>query len=305
MSVKIALVYNPTAGGGRDVDGLVSLLTGAGHQVRRRSTKGDWQKVLQDPGDLVVAAGGDGTIRKVALAAADRGLPIAVLPTGTANNIAKSLGMLGDARQLVASWSEAPRYELSLDFGEVSASSGTDRFVEAFGGGLVADLIARGDEVESDGGHLLGRETDRALHLLADLVREAPTHGWEIMADGADRSGAYLAVEVMNIRFVGPNVPIAAEADPADGMLDLVLIGDEDREPLLAYLENRLHRASGQMPRLRAVRAKRMTLVAPAGVRLHLDDAAWPTNRPLTDPARLAVRCLPASAILIGATSRA
>jgi diacylglycerol kinase (ATP) len=299
--VKIALVHNPTAGGGQDVDDFVSLLTDAGHEVRRRSTKGDWQKLLQDPGDLLVAVGGDGTIRKVALAAADRNLPFAVLPNGTANNIAKSLGVLGDARALVSSWSQDPRPNVKLDFGEVDGPSGKERFVEAVGGGLVADLIARGDEVESEG-RLLGRETDRALHLLADLVREASPHQWGIVADGTDRSGSYLGVEAMNVRFLGPNVPLAGEADPTDGRLDLVLIGEADRGALLDYLENRLRRASGQMPRLEAHRAERIALVAPSGVTLHLDDATWPTSQPLTEPMRLEVRCRPASATVVGAT---
>src|SRR5687768_11598020 len=103
--MKISLVHNPTAGGGQDADEAVALLTAAGHKVRHRSTKGRWKVLLQDPGDLLVAAGGDGTVRKVALAAAEVEVPFAILPIGTANNIAKTLGLMGDARTLVDSWS--------------------------------------------------------------------------------------------------------------------------------------------------------------------------------------------------------
>ena len=104
--MKISLIHNPTAGGGRDVDDVIELLTDAGHEVHHRSSEDNWQSLLQDPGDLVVAAGGDGTVRDVALAAADRGLPFAALPIGTANNVAKTLGLIGDARELVRSWDE-------------------------------------------------------------------------------------------------------------------------------------------------------------------------------------------------------
>ena len=123
--MKISLVHNPTAGDGQDIDEVVKLLTDAGHEVRHRSSKGDWKKLLQDPGDLVVAAGGDGTFRKVALAAADNGIPFAALPIGTANNIAKTLEILGDARELIRSWSD-PNLRL-LDIGEVSAAGESTR----------------------------------------------------------------------------------------------------------------------------------------------------------------------------------
>jgi diacylglycerol kinase (ATP) len=297
--VRISLVHNPTAGGGQEVDDFGSLLTEAGHEVRHRSSKDDWELLLQDPGELVVAAGGDGTVRKVALAAADRGLRIAILPIGTANNIAKTLGMLGDARELVASWSTEPPSERGLDIGEIAAATGTQRFVEALGGGIVAELIRRGAEVEDDA-KLLGRETDRALHLLADVMREASPLPWRISADGVDLSGDHLAVEVLNIRFVGPNVPFAPEADPSDGLLDVVVVGEGDREPMMAYLENRLHLASGTMPSLRTARARRVELVAPAGVRLHVDDRLWPTEDVLDAPATLEVRCHPDAVTLRG-----
>lgn len=297
--MRISLVYNPTAGGGQDLDDLVRLLTDAGHDVRHRSSKGDWKRLLQDPGDLVVAAGGDGTVRKVALAAADRGVPFAMLPIGTANNVAKTLGMLGDARELVDSWSAAPLLERRLDVGEISGPSGMRRFVESIGGGPVAELISRGEEVEEDA-RLLGRETDRALHLLAELLREARPLQWRISTSDGDLSGEYLAVEILNIRFVGPNVPLAPDADPSDGLLDVVLIGVEDRGPMLDYLEKRLNLASGVMPALRTARTERLELVAPAGVRLHVDDRVWPTGEPLSDATRLEVRCRAGAATMIG-----
>jgi diacylglycerol kinase (ATP) len=297
--MRISLVHNPTAGGGEDAGDVVQLLTDAGHQVRRRSSKRDWKRLLQDPGDLVVAAGGDGTVRKVALAAADRGLRFAVLPIGTANNIAKTLGMLGDAHELVESWSADPPLERRLDVGEVSGARATRRFVESVGGGPVAELIRRGDEVEEDV-QLLGRETDRGLHVLAEELRDASPRRWRISADEVDLSGDYLAVEVLNIRFVGPNVPLAPEADPSDGLLDVVLIGEEDRDAVLAYLEKRLNLASGAMPSLRTARAKRVELVAPIGVRLHVDDNGWPTDDALEEPMSLEVRCQADAVTMVG-----
>jgi diacylglycerol kinase family enzyme len=298
--VRISLVHNPTAGGGQDADQLVKLLTDAGHEVRHRSSKADWDTLLQDPGDLIVAAGGDGTVRKVALAAADRGVRFAILPIGTANNIGKTLGMLGDARELIQSWDEGPGSERGLDIGELTTSeTGSTRFVEAVGGGPVAELIARGRELEEDA-RLLGRETDRALHLLGELLREGRPLRWRISSGDMDLSGDYLGVEVLNVRFVGPNVPLAPDADPSDGLLDVVTIRAEDRQPILDYLDRRLHLASGVMPALRTERVDRIRIVAPAGVRLHVDDSPSPGDEVLREPMGLDVRCHASALTLLG-----
>ncbi len=296
--MKISLVHNPTAGGGQDADEAVALLTEAGHKVRHRSTKGRWKVLLQDPGDLLVAAGGDGTVRKVALAAAEVEVPFAILPIGTANNIAKTLGLMGDARTLVESWSAQLEQGTPFDFGEVNGKW----FVESVGGGPIPELIARSDEIEADA-TLLGRETDRALHLFRELVADAPTMRWRVCLDGADISGEFLAVEVVNIRFVGSNIPIAPEADPTDGLLDVVLIGEAERQSLLDYLDGRLALASGPLPELRRLRGRVIELEAPAGVRMHLDDRLWPKAAPLRRPKRLKVRCHPGAATLISPPS--
>jgi diacylglycerol kinase (ATP) len=295
--VRISLVHNPTAGDGQAIDDVVQLLTDEGHEVSHRSSKDNWKKLLQDPGDLLVAAGGDGTVRKVALAAADDGLPFAVLPIGTANNVAKTFGLLGDARELVRTWGNQD--ELLIDLGELVSSAGSQRFLEAVGGGWIPDLIARAGEVD-DQFRLLGRETDRALHLLTDLLRDAQPARWTITADGTDVSGEYLAVEILNIRFVGPNVPLAPHADPCDGLLDLVVMTADDRAGVLEYLEQRLTLASGEMPSLTSFRAGTIHVGVPAGVRLHVDDREWPGDRDPYQPLDLEVRCLPAEVRMRG-----
>ena len=297
--MKISLVHNPTAGDGQDVEDVVKLLTDAGHAVQHRSSKDNWKKLLQDPGDLVVAAGGDGTVRKVAIAAAERDLPFAVLPIGTANNIAKTLGLVGDARQLVRSWSDEADGSggRPFDIGEVVAGETSRQFVEGVGGGWFAELLAHTAKVE-DELMLVGRETDRALHMLAALLRRAKPLAWRVAADGQDLSGDYLAVEVANIRFVGPNVPLAIDADPSDGKLDAVLVTEADRQPIIDYLEGRHRLASGLMPPLRTVRASEVSLVAPAGVRFHVDDREWPADGAIEEPMEVEVRCVAGAATL-------
>ena len=119
---------------------------------------------------------------------------------------------------------------------------------------------------------IVHRETDRALQLLGGILRDAPVAEWQIELDDHDLSGSYIGVEAMNIPFVGPNVPLAGDADLADGELDLVLLRDEDRERLLDYVVGRVESASALMPSLDVRRGRRIRLLPPAGWPLRIDD---------------------------------
>jgi diacylglycerol kinase (ATP) len=269
--VRVTLFHNPTAGDAPlTADQLTSILSDAGYQVRYQSTKDDLSAVLEDVGELAVVAGGDGTVAKVARALADTNIPLAVLPLGTANNIGKALGVFGDIRDLVGSWQGAPRR--AIDIGVSSGPFGEERFLESVGSGAFAELVRRGRNEVDETAAIVHRETDRALQLMASILREARADDWQLELDDHDLSGRYLAVEAMNIPFVGPNIPLAADAEMDDGELDLVLLRDEDRERLLEYVVGRVESASAVMPSLDVRRGRRVRMVPPAGWQLRIDD---------------------------------
>jgi len=224
--VRVTLFHNPTAGDAPlTADQLTSILSDAGYQVRYQSTKDDLSAVLEDIGELAVVAGGDGTVAKVARALADTDISLAVLPLGTANNIGKALGVFGDIRDLVGSWPGASRR--AIDIGVSSGPFGEERFLESVGSGAFAELVRRGRNEVDQTAAIVHRETDRALQLMASILREARAEDWQLELDDHDLSGSYLAVEAMNIPFVGPNIPLAGDAEMDDGELDLVLLAGD------------------------------------------------------------------------------
>jgi diacylglycerol kinase (ATP) len=105
--VRVTLMHNPTAGDEEhSPEQLTAVLQDAGHEVLYQSVKEDgWPDALGARAELVVVAGGDGTVAKVFKELVGRDLPVALLPLGSANNVARTLGLAGDApMRFVAAW---------------------------------------------------------------------------------------------------------------------------------------------------------------------------------------------------------
>jgi diacylglycerol kinase family enzyme len=277
--VRVTLVHNPGAGDEQhSAKRILKALAEAGYDAQLASTRKDRiEKALADPGDLVVVAGGDGSIKKVAVAIAGRGVPMAILPIGTANNIAKSLGALGSVSELIRGWQRAERRRLAV--GTVVTQWGSMRFVEAVGVGVFTELITRG-EAEVNGGTtgLTGHAIDRALLLLQRIVAERAPRFRQLEVDGSDLSGEYLLVEVMNMPLVGPNIPLAPRADYGDDHLEVVAVSERERGVLADYVRARLSGGAAP-PELTVRRATRVAMRASPG-ELHVDDEVWHLEQP-------------------------
>ena len=159
--MRALLVHNPTAGSGRPTgDELLEARDKAGFSTTYCSTKnGDLEEALAQPADMVIVAGGDGTVAKVARALEDRKTLVAILPFGTANNIAHCLGIAGKPRELIAALRGAPVKR--LDIGLAVGPWGTRHFVESVGWGALAKAVDREDPKLGKGERI---ERGRARH---------------------------------------------------------------------------------------------------------------------------------------------
>ena len=280
--MRITLIHNPGAGrtDHRGKDELVALIEEAGHSVRSQSSKDDdWEEALNKPSDLVVAAGGDGTVGRVARGMVGRNVPVSVLPAGTANNIARTLGLADRSpEELVRGWAEARR--VKLDIGMVSGPFGKRSFVEGVGVGLFALLLARTDEKppskrpKKPKGKHAGKVVDGALRRLSECAEDCEALEIAARLDGKDISGRYLLLEAMNLPYVGPSLFLGPDADPGDGLIEVVTAGEAERARLIEYTEkwqdNRERLAV--LPTLRG----RKLEIEWTGVPLHIDDKLRP-----------------------------
>ena len=263
------MLFNHGAGQRASLGALRQTLARAGHElVRVIEDKADVERLANPPAELVVAAGGDGTISAVARALAGTGVPLAILPLGTANNIAFTLGIDGPDDQLAASWHTAQPQP--LDLGSLRGDWGTRRFVEGAGGGLVEACMRaiRLRPVPSD--EPATWQVVRALRRYTDTLDRLAPLPWVYSVDGSRRTGEFLLVEVLNMRAVGPNLEFAPGADPGDGRLAVVAAGDEHREVVASYLADRLSGRESVL-KLPVESATHVEILTPHP--LHVDDA--------------------------------
>jgi diacylglycerol kinase (ATP) len=253
--VQVLLVHNPGAGtsetGGSE---LLDLLRDAGHDATHVSTGDEgWRHVVRrGDAEVVAVAGGDGTVQLVFTALEGTGATVGVIATGTANNIAHTLGIpVEDPAAAIARWDGASRRAFDLPLVRCSARQG--RLVECVGGGVFAELLTVAEERERRLGE--DGDTQDGLRLLRGVIRDQRPGRWQVEVDGEDLSGEYLAVVAMNIRRLGPNVELAPGARPGDGLMATGTPG----EPADA-------------PRLPTHRGATVRAVAPTDARLHVDD---------------------------------
>ena len=274
--MKLAKLLHNTSAGEEDhgTSDLLEQIKANGFDCSYSSTKKKDLKKLESGFDFLVAAGGDGTVRKITRSLlkrehVEKPWPVALLPLGTANNIAKTLGLKGETEDLIRTWHQAQLKP--FDVGDVYHNKDeVGFFLESFGFGIFPRLMKEGRK-DKLGENATGDERIlAALKVLYRIVCSYKPKYCEIIADGKDLSGNFLMMEVMNAKSLGPNLLIAPKADPGDGKFEVVFIPEEKREDLAAYVQHRIDgtEMNFEFP---MVQAKEISLKW-NGTEAHIDD---------------------------------
>jgi diacylglycerol kinase (ATP) len=275
--MRITLIHNPKAGDAEHGEKqLMAALAKAGHHATYQSTKEPgFKKALKQPTDLVLVAGGDGTTAKVAFRLIDSGIPLSVLPLGTANNLARALGFLASPEEIIARL-EGGKKQV-FDVGLATGPWGERYFFEGVGGGLLADYVraAKKEEKQNGKAEILSKEQQMARHgaLLRRMLHDYPVRQWKIEIDGKDISGPYILWEAMNIRSVGPALHLAPHAETRDGRFDFVCARAADRAALMEHFDARVAGKKSKSPL--PTRRFRKLRISWKGSTIHLDDQLW------------------------------
>lgn len=266
--MDVTIVYNDDAGSGVSASEIKGVVERHGHRVVRMADKDeDIDAVLDQPGDLVVAAGGDGTVASIAKKLAGRSRSLAMLPLGTANNIARTFGWTGPLDDIVGGWRLDAGCD--VDLGVVRGAFGERRFIESVGGGLVAHVIAALDSVPAHDDFSPDRQIGIAVDCCILALPTLAPAAWSLRLDGTPVEGHFLLVEVLNIGSIGPRFVVAPDADPTDGHFTVALATEIHRGALLDYWQAR-RRGEPATVEIERRQARDVELVADD--LLHIDD---------------------------------
>lgn len=283
---RVLVIHNPNAGRRRRrerLQAVVAELERLGLQVEIKLTAGPGDAMryareardarIAGPGagdgpDVVVAAGGDGTINEVVNGMAGGSVPLALLPLGTANVLAAEIGLADQPQDVVRAILYGPVVPIHL--GDVNGR----RFTVMAGIGLDADVVASVDQ-------RLKRRTGKFAYAVATLQRwlDYRRHRFLIEIDGVPHQAA--AAVVANGHYYAGRFVCAGEARLTDPYLHVCLFENPGRWQAACYM---LGLFTGFLPRLKSYR------VVPGREIAILEEGARPVQGDGDIIARLPVR---------------
>jgi diacylglycerol kinase (ATP) len=178
--------------------------------------------------------GGDGTARLAVQELHGTGIPVALVPVGTGNDLAVALGLPRDpvtAADLV--FDGAVR---SLDVGRVSRPDGSsDVFASVFASGFDSKVNERANRMRWPQGRA---RYNIAIAVEFALLKSIPYRlSWTTSEGrGGSYDGPLLLTAVGNTTSYGGGIPICPGAEPADGMLELTIVRPASRMSLIRVL---------------------------------------------------------------------
>ncbi len=268
--MQATLIYNRQAGGSGalDVHEALDAIREAGFEPVYRPTQNesDLDSALARAEGLVVAAGGDGTLRAVITRLVREKKPLAVIPLGTANNVGAALGLKGDPLALIRALADVR--QVHYDLGRIQGPWGTDYFLEGAGFGLFADILHTYQPRK-------GKSILRGIEAFRDTLSSDYVVTARLWIDGEQLSGNYLLVEALNTKAVGPRLQLAPEADPTDGYLDLVCIRRDSGESFLSFMLNFVNGALHDLESVEVCKAREISF-SWTGFAIHIDAELWP-----------------------------
>ncbi len=266
--MRAVLVYNAEAGRRRfsaeAVERMVGALGARGIRASASGTAapGDGTRLahaaVESGAELVVACGGDGTVNEILQAVAGTAVRLGVWPAGTANVLARELGLPRQADAVAATLAAGRTRRLSI------GRAGNRYFILMAGIGLDAAVV---EGVSPAVKRCLGQGA-YWVAAARELSRWPPPR-FVVEVDG--RAWAATLAVVANAAGYGGGLRFAPDARMDDDVLDVCLVDSTRRLALLRRVAAAFRGAHVGLPGVTSVRARRLTAHGAATVPVHVD----------------------------------
>jgi diacylglycerol kinase (ATP) len=269
----VVVVANPSAGrgkGGRLIGKVDRLLNAAGvpHEFRITESAEDLRhqaRAAADDGVEVVAVlGGDGSIGLAADSILGTGTALAILPSGTADDFAKAVGV---GRLETAARALAERHIVPIDV--VRVTTGTERrhFVNIAGAGFDSEVNEAANAMRVD----LGATGTYLAAVVRTLSRFTPAV-FRIELDGGETiEGPHMLVVVGNGISYGGGMRVTPDASVVDGSLDVLLLGALTKGAFLRAFPKVFRGTHITHPAVRTIRATSLKVEADRRIQVYAD----------------------------------
>jgi diacylglycerol kinase (ATP) len=238
---------------------------------------------VADGVDALVAVGGDGTVNLAVQAVAGTPTPLGIVPCGTGNDLAVSLGVPADPVRAAAQVAErlGTGAAVAIDAVRTTSDNGTPRawWACVLASGFDSAVNERANRMRWPRG---ARRYDVAI--LVELARLRPLP-YRLTLDGREIECPAVLVAVGNTDSYGGGMRVCPSADPADGLLDVTVVGPIGRAELVRVKPRLYAGTHVEDPRVVTYRAAEVRLEAPGVV-------AYADGEPLA-PLPLVLTCVP------------
>lgn len=224
---RIVVLTNPSAGHGKGrsaIDPVLGRLRERGADVEhvQGTSAADAEQRLraavETRPDAVLTVGGDGTHAVGVQAVATTGVPLAIAPAGTGNDLARVIDL--PLKDLAAAADVAvDGAARAFDLGRVTTSDGAQRWFATI-------AMAGFDSLVADRNNALSWPGGRARYVVAigvEYARLKPRR-FRVVIDDEVIDDDLILVAVGNTRSYGGDMRICPEADPHDGLLDVTVV---------------------------------------------------------------------------------
>ncbi|WP_327027101.1 diacylglycerol kinase family protein [Micromonospora sp. NBC_01739] len=264
----IAVLTNPTAGRGRHrglLPEVLDRLAAGGRPLRvleartRTQAEAACREAVAEGAAALVAVGGDGTMHLALQAVAGTPVPFGAVPAGTGNDFAEATGFPADPLAAADAVTAALRQRRTrpVDLARITGPDGAHRW---YGGVLAAGFDAIVNERANRMRWPRGpRRYDLAI--LVELARLRPRH-YTLRLDGVTHETEAVLVAVGNCPSYGGGMRICPDADPNDGLLDVVVGGRYTRRTLIREKPKIYRGTHVHHPLARTYRARTVEIAA-------------------------------------------
>lgn len=237
--------------------------------------------------DLVIAAGGDGTVRVVAAELAGSDIAFGLLPMGTANLLARNLDLPGKLEDAVAI--AVGEVERTIDLVRITADEHEpDHFVVMAGMG--ADAV-----IMEEANPKLKKVMGSAAYFFsaAENANLPPFHATVQIDDDEPFERDAILLLVGNVGYLQANIPLLPDAEPDDGRLDLLIATPRTTPGRIKLIADVLFRRHADNNDFDLLSGKRISVRVEGGEMFELDgDSAGRASRFVAEivPGALRVR---------------